>query len=90
MPNHWERQHFAHPDLWDRACQLDEHIRDGGAFNARGGAAFAGQMFLHSARIPLREADLRSDAERQIDAGQGTFFDEAALAVDCIGGACFT
>jgi hypothetical protein len=47
-------------------------------------------MFLHSARIPLREADLRSDAERQIDAGQGTLIDEAALAVDCIGGACFT
>jgi len=40
--------------------------------------------------IPLREVDLRSDAERQIDAGPGTLFDEAALAVDCIGGNCFT
>ncbi|MBK7722480.1 MAG: hypothetical protein IPI32_09745 [Austwickia sp.] len=86
----WASLKDQHPDLWDRACELDEHIRDGGAFNARGGAAFAGQMFLHSARIPLREADLRSNAERQIDAGQGTLFDEAALAVDCIGGTCFT
>lgn len=24
-----------HADLWERACELDEHIRDGGAFNAR-------------------------------------------------------
>ncbi|OUZ10217.1 hypothetical protein BHE97_07620 [Aeromicrobium sp. PE09-221] len=86
----WAALKGQHPDLWERACELDEHIRDGGAFNARSGAPFAGQMFLHSDRIPLREVDLRSDAERQIDAGQGTLFDEAALTVDCIGGACFT
>ncbi|MFT4261964.1 MAG: hypothetical protein QM572_01140 [Nocardioides sp.] len=86
----WAALKTEHPDLWERACVLDEHIRNGGAFNARGGTAFAGQMFLHSDRVPLRDVDLRSEAERQVDAGQGVLFDEAALSIDCISGACFT
>ena len=34
----WAALKGQHPDLWERACELDEHIRDGGAFNARSGA----------------------------------------------------
>lgn len=86
----WAALKEDHPDLWERACALDEHIRHGGAFNARGGAPFAGQMFLHADRIPLREVDLRSEAQRQVDAGQGLLFDDAALAFDCRGDVCFT
>jgi len=86
----WAALKANHPDLWERACQLDEHIRHGGAFNARGNQPFAGQMFLHGSRIPLREADLRTDAEKQIDAGQGALFDDAELGMECAAGVCFT
>lgn len=86
----WVALRQDHPDLWERACALDEHIREGGSFNARGGAPFAGRMFLHAGRVPLREADLRSAAQRQIDSGQGVLFDEATLALDCHDGTCFT
>ena len=92
----WASLKVEHPDLWERACRLDEHIRHGGAFNARGGKPFAGQMFLHADRIPLREVDLRSPLQRQIDSGQGTLFDPtdpfdpASLALDCQAGVCFT
>lgn len=86
----WAALKAEHPDLWERACALDEHIRHGAAFNARGSAPFAGQMFLHADRVALREADLRTAAQREQDAGQGTLFDEATLALDCQSGVCFT
>jgi len=86
----WAALREEHPDLWERACQLDEHIRNGGAFTARGGAAFEGQMFLHGSLIPLRQADLRPAHERAAAEGQGLLFDEVALAHDCESGICFT
>lgn len=86
----WRDLKAKHPDLFERACRLDEHIRDGGAFNARGNQPFAGKMFLHGSTIPLRSADLRSSAEIAADGGQDTLFDEDALAADCDAGTCFT
>lgn len=86
----WRALKATHPDLWERACELDEHIRNGGAFTARGGAPFVGQMFLHDSRAPLREADLRTPGQIAESEGQGTLFDEAVLGLDCEGGVCFT
>lgn len=86
----WARLKADHPDLWERACHLDEHNRNGGGFNARGNVAFEGQMFWHSSLDPLREADLRSAHQITVDAGQGTMFDEAVLTGDCEAGVCFT
>lgn len=86
----WSALKTEHPDLWERACHLDETIRDGGGFNARGNVAFAGKMFIHDSLIPLRDADLRASWEREVDAGQGDLFDGAVLATDCETGVCFT
>lgn len=86
----WRELREKHPDLWDRACTLDEHIRVGAAFNARGNEPFAGKMFLHGSLIPLRIADVRSKAERASEAGQDSLFEEDALASDCDAGVCFT
>lgn len=86
----WQQLKANHPDLWARACDLDDHIRDGGGFTGTHGTAFNGQMFLHDSRIPLRNADLRSLAEQMIDSGQGELFDGAVLANDCESGVCFT
>lgn len=87
----WAALKADHPDLWERACELDEHIRNGGAFNARGNQPFAGQMFLHEQRIPLRLADLRPKHERERDEGQADLlFDAVVLGNDCEAGVCFT
>lgn len=86
----WAALKADHPDLWERACHLDETIRNGSGFNARGNVPFAGQMFLHDSLIPLREADLRAAWEREVDAGQGDLFDGAVLGMDCESGVCFT
>lgn len=86
----WSVLKTEHPDLFERACQLDEHIRSGGAFNARGNVAFAGRMFLHDSLIPLRDADLRSTLERAVDGGQGDLFDGITIGNDCESGVCFT
>ena len=45
---------------------------------------------LHASLMPLRVADLRSDHERAVDAGQGALFDPDALSMDCTAGVCFT
>lgn len=86
----WALLKRDHPDLFERACTLDETIREGGGFNARGNVAFAGRMFLHDSRIPLRDADLRSPLELTVAAGQGDLFDGVALGNDCEAGVCFT
>lgn len=86
----WALLRSEHPDLFERACTLDDHIRDGGAFNARGNVPFAGQMFLHEARIPLREVDLRSRHELEVAGGQLPLFDEVTIGSDCEAGVCFT
>lgn len=86
----WSALKRDHPDLWERACDLDETIRNGGGFTGGGGSEFAGKMFLHDSRIPLRHADLRTFAEQMVEAGQGELFDSAVLAGDCESGVCFT
>lgn len=86
----WALLRETHPDLWERACTLDETIRNGDGFNARGNVAFAGQMFLHGDRIPLREADLRSAVERRADEGELPLFDLNELGMECQTGVCFT
>lgn len=86
----WSALRSEHPDLFERAVVLDETIRNGGGFNARGNVAFAGQMFLHGSLVALRDADLRTAREVARDAGQGELFDVDALAMDCKAGVCFT
>lgn len=86
----WKALKSEHPDLFERACQLDETIRNGGGFNARGNVAFAGKMFIHDSLIPLRDADLRERWERDVDAGQEDLFDGAVIGGDCETGVCFT
>jgi hypothetical protein len=85
----WRTLKETHPDLWERACQLDEHIRDGGAFTQRGNQPFMGKMFLHGSTIPLRSADLRLATEVIEANGQEALFD-AESGMACAAGVCFT
>jgi len=76
----WRYLKTEHPDLWERACRIDEAIRYGGSFNQRGHQALQGQLFLHRSRTPLRVADLRE--RRQIlseDFGIEPLFDCDAM-----------
>lgn len=87
----WQALRSEHPDLFERACVLDETIRGGGGgFNARGNQPFNGQMYLHGSLTALREADLRTARQLMADAGQSELFDDDALALDCSAGVCFT
>lgn len=86
----WQALKTAHPDLFERACVIDDTIRHGGGFNRRGREAFRGQLFLHDSTVPLRDADLRTTAQRLSDAGHLTLFDEATLGGDCKAEVCFT
>jgi hypothetical protein len=87
----WRDLRDNHPDLFERACVLDETNRNGGGFNARGNVAFAGQMFWHASLEPLRSADIRTKRERDESAGIFTLFDDAEIGGRCDeGGVCFT
>lgn len=86
----WQALQLTHPDLFERACVLDDTIRDGGGFNNRGNEPFAGTLYLHRSRVPLRGADLRTARQVTADAGQGEMFDEDVLSTDCTAGVCFT
>lgn len=87
----WRQLKAQKPELFDRACDIDESIRSGAGFNVRGNQHFDGQLFLHGSLEPLRDADLRSDAERRADLyGEVALFDADALAADCDAGVCFT
>jgi len=86
----WAALKAEHPDLFERACQLDEHIRNGSGFNRRGNQPLKGQLFIHYSRVPLRVADLRSDTAIAAANGQDSLFDEVTLSLDCAAGACFT
>jgi hypothetical protein len=79
----WRELASSHPDLFERACSLDEHIRHGGGFNARSGETLRGELFLHSSRIPLRKVSLEADDTPAL-------FDEAELSAACSAGSCFT
>lgn len=87
----WRDLQDRHPDLWQRACVLDETNRNGGGFNARGNVPFAGQMFWHSSLVPLCDADLRTQREIEDDMGVLRLFDDDEINARCDeGGVCFT
>jgi hypothetical protein len=97
----WRALRAREDNLWERACTVDEAIRDRDDFHHPGVKVkiglnprkrlLDGQMFLHAERVPLRVADLRSDVQRRAeDEGQYPLFDEDALAADCDAGVCFT
>lgn len=84
----WRDLRSNHPDLWERACAIDESIREVGDFRDRSKQTFkAGTRFyLHEQRVPLRLADLDADGP---DAAQASLFD-LAVDGDCNAGTCFT
>lgn len=82
----WRELRDNHPDLFERACVIDDRLRQSPPWNTRG-EEFRGVMFLHGDRIPLREVDLRDEAEVN---GQPSLFDDAAIVLACEGEACFT
>lgn len=86
----WQYLKTNHPDLWGRAVTLDETLRGGGGFNARGNQPFAGQMFLHGSLAPLAAADLRTRAQVLADAGVFPLWSEDEIGMECNAGTCFT
>lgn len=84
----WRALRDEHPDLWERACVIDESIRDVGDFRDRSKQTFkpGTRFYLHEQRVSLREADLDADGP---DAAQGSLFD-VAVDGDCAVGTCFT
>ncbi|HLH45668.1 MAG TPA: hypothetical protein VKV25_00835 [Acidimicrobiales bacterium] len=72
----WRYLEAEHPDLFARACLIDETIREGGSFNRRGREEFHGRLYLHPSMVPLRDADLR-DKEQVLadDYGMAQLFD---------------
>lgn len=50
----------AVPDLWEKACGIDEEMREQDRF--RGGEG----VWLHHSRVPLREADLDSEESTEL------------------------
>lgn len=80
----WLREH--HPDLWERACVLDEHCREGAGFQRRSSTTIEGRMYFHSSFVPLRQADLREKSQVLAeDYGIEQLFD-----FDCNGDTCGT
>lgn len=86
----WQSLRAEHPDLFERACAIDDAIRVDAGFNKRGKVQYAGVNFLHASLVPLRHADLRTSRQVTLDSGQGELFDADALAMDCQAGVCFT
>ena len=75
----WIREQF--PDLWARACAMDEMLRD---IRSRGiEHARNGEGFMHPSLVPLVEADLSTQDERE---GQGSLFRFGG----CYSGECAT
>lgn len=87
----WQFLKAEHPDLFERACQIDEAIRDVKDFKwpdrDRG---IEGQKFLHASLVPLRDADIRTDRQVLADAGHLSLFDDVTLAMDCQAEVCIT
>lgn len=87
----WQELRRDHPDLFERACIIDETIRTVGDFKDHDGAKkLEGTPFLHSSLVALRTADTRTDTQRRADAGEHALFDDDVLAMDCSAGVCFT
>jgi hypothetical protein len=89
----WQSLRSDHPDLFERACQIDDAIRSVGDFkNHEGPRRFAAgsTFYLHASLVPLRTADTRTARQLATDSGQSELFDDDALALDCTAGVCFT
>ena len=65
----WLQEHS--PSDWRDAVEFDKAIRKCGGMR--------GNVFLHADRVPLDEVDLRTQRERDADAGQKFLFE------DCMG-----
>jgi hypothetical protein len=70
-------------DDWERAVAADERIREART-SVRDGYGWRGQLFVHPARIPLRQVDLRDARER----GQLALFEDGGHDNEC-SGTCF-
>ena len=88
----WQALRLEHPDLFERACVIDDSIRHIKDFKRldTGRRLDAEAVFLHASLTPLREADLRTARQVIADSGQGALFDDDVLAMDCQAGVCFT
>jgi len=88
----WQSLRSEHPDLFERACQMDEAIRSNGSFPNEATRRFAEgtTLYLHGSRVALSVADLRTNRQLAMDAGQGELFGDDALGLDCTAGVCFT
>lgn len=87
----WSLLRAEHPDLFERACVMDETIRHFRAFPNDGRSQLDDHpLYLHGSLVALRDADLRSARQIERDAGVLTLFDDDVLAGDCTAEACFT
>ena len=88
----WSALKRDHPDLFDRAAQMDDAVRSARSFGTGTKGAFADgvELFFHGSAVPLRDADIRTARQRIAAAGQGELFDVDVLAADCTAGVCFT
>lgn len=72
---HWRHMQMTAPQEFEEACQFDDAIRSG---HVRiGKAGLRGQAFLSRQLIPLRQVDLRSEA----DHGQMDMFGEECAGI---------
>lgn len=78
----WSSTKRDHPDLWEQAVHLDEFVRN------EAYPRLLGEGFLHSSGVPLKEADIRTKADRERDAGVMTLFGDTTG--ECDSGVCFT
>lgn len=88
----WQSLRAGHPDLFERACRMDEAIRNNGAFPDGVKRRFAEgtTLYMHASRVPLRVADTRTSRQVANDNGQSELFDADVLGMDCSAGVCFT
>lgn len=87
----WRALRDEHPDLFACAVKIDTHIRHVRDFRDQQRQTLrTGDLYLHQSRVPLVDADLRTDRQIAADNGQQELFDVDTLAMDCTAGVCFT
>ena len=60
----WRRLRDQHPDEWDRAVKFDHAQRCADKEGQQGRKILVGLLFVHRQLVPLDQADLRTDDER--------------------------
>jgi hypothetical protein len=75
-PSVWQDMKVNRPETFERACQMDEALRD---LSQHG---FTGTMYLHASRVPLREVDFLRFKDVP---GQGHLFDMDGFGNECEG-----